>query len=185
MTETKTQSTGWKQVLRIALIPILAVVLLAVCFWPDAEEMPETSQASPTVEDQSKRPIDAPKQNHTIAAATPRKPLPPVTLAEILEHDPFSLPQEVSDELLLGPSPTEEQQAIAEQQRIDEMVGSLQKSELKMVVSGKEGVWAKLGDRIVHEGDEIEPGVRILKITSQGFTLEVSDTVQVEVPQID
>lgn len=185
MSETKTQPKGWKQVLRIALIPILAAVLLAVCFWPNPEEMPDVADAAPTVQGQSEQPSDSPGRNLTIAAASPRKPLPPVTLAEILEHDPFSLPQEVSDELLLGPSPTEEQQAIAQQQRIDEMVGSLQQSKLKMVVSGNEGVWAQLGDRIVHEGDEIEPGVRILKITPQGLTLEVSDTVQVHVPQID
>ncbi len=175
MANPAAKQTARKKAVRIALIPLLVGVLLAVFFWPDDQpDFSEAASPDDNAAQASAMPAGELNTANGLDALATRRQHQPMELSRILEHDPFALPTEVSKELITAATPTEKQAADRERARIAAVVERLQRKKLSVVYRDDKGVSARLGKRVLHEGDEIEAGIRILKITPQGLTLEVT-----------
>jgi hypothetical protein len=183
MANPATQRTTRQNVTRIALIPLLGIVLLAVVFWSDEKDDVPPAASSGETADVSDRDMNSQRSDsRKLGAITEKQELQQVELSDILAYNPFALPEEVSKQLQIETTPSEKEAAEQERKRIASVVEHLQMDKLNVVFQGEEGAAAILGDRVLHEGDEIETGIRIRKITPQGLTLEVSPIVPADSP---
>ena len=177
--------------LMIALIPVLVVVLILVVLWPASEDELQADSASPSQIkteplNTSKSPNNPIEKQSTAAQERPRKVWPEIRLASILKHDPFALAPLMTNYSVKAepkvepadPETTESQiqdDRAQRKQRLQERIAVLQAKQVSAVFRNEAGIAAIIDSKIVHEGDLLEDGVRIVKIRPDGIVLEIED----------
>ncbi len=179
------RTPAWK----IALIPLLTIVLVWNLSAGDQKPLEATTAAENTAaENTAAEKTAAEKTAETVSTASldsareepgrnfrhfDANPWPAVDSAKIAEFDPFALDGELAQRSIL-PSAVEKPLAAAidedlTAQQIEETLSNLQ---LQGILNGSNGPAALVNSRIVRIGDEIQPGLRVVEITSAGIVVE-------------
>ncbi len=180
MAEIKESLRAIQQPARIALIPILLAVLAGTLHWSsNGDEIASNDSTGTEIDSDA---TSTSKDSVPQATVDPtferrRKTLATIGLGDILEHNPFALPQESGS--LLKPEPNEsivkQDQVDQKRRRIEEVVRKILSEKIDLVFQDEHGTAARLGTRIVHVGEELEEGIRIVEITLQGLVLQVPE----------
>lgn len=161
----KTTTPAWK----MALIPVLVVVLFKVL-------RPTTSETTPP---EARAIVEAESPSST-SAARPLPILPELSLDEALAFDPFNklaLPVRVIEE---PPPVTVEPGAEALPKTADvkpavDRTATLRQLKVSAVFSGPKGSVAIIDSKTVRVGDLLSPGVRVVEIRGTDVILRVED----------
>ncbi len=170
-TATRRATPAWK----IALIPILTIVLLWNLSTGDEEPLGAATVAETADETGSTNSLDSsPAPSELQPAPFDTKPWPAVDSETIAEFDPFALSGELEQRSTVPSAPELPQPVAAidekqSEQRIQEALSHLQ---LQGIFNGKNGPAALIDSRIVRVGDEIKPGLRVVQITASGIVVE-------------
>jgi len=174
---------------KIALIPVLGILLIGAVFWPANEENTSSGENSSTNSD-SAQPEAATNGSNAVETGTEAirspKVWPRIALAEILSFDPFSLPKSFSSQLDADESASEvdpnQQAAVAETiatpdetdelERLDQLKESLEQHTVSVIYYSEQGAVALINSKLVREGDLLVDGVRVLKIGPKGVIVE-------------
>ena len=179
--------------IKLALIPVLGLVLLAVLFSSGEEASSSEPYVDPYANRQSSSGLQNTKDSQVYQRRTDIQ-WPERTLDTIVSHNPFVLVTDNSDSS--NPHPNEKQQELfdgsrqaaiesgasddqinqeleAERIRIQTRIQAVQNQRVSMIFQGPKGMTAMLGDRLISEGDLLEDGIRVTHITNAGITLSV------------
>ncbi len=178
-TTAKPKTAGDK--IKLGIIPVLAVTLFLVLRSPDQETGDSTAiaaGAAPVALVGS--PAPGPSAN-----SPARQPTvwPQLSLQQILDHNPFSLPEQLAPPKVIAPEddpagtrpvvtpeddpqahepePTPEEIEAALRQ---ELLEKLEKTEMTAFYQSQRGTVAIVGDKVLHEGDVIDGAVKVVKI---------------------
>lgn len=186
------QSASRKKVIKIALVPLLAVVLAVVLFGQDdgdgatddLVEQPNGDNLAMVAGDADWA-SDSDAAGHQRAAVGQKKSPLTLSIERVLDSNPFKLPatlimqpQDAGD---TGPEQTEEiddtgAELDAEEEGNTEMAGlveSLKQKTASIIVSGANGPVAFIDSRRLAVGDYLQEGVRIVEIRSNGVIVEI------------
>ena len=186
---SRTSATSRAPAWKIALIPLLTIVLVWNLSPGDQEPLEAATAAEKTAAENTAA------ENTAEAASTASldsvreepgrnfrhfdtKPWPAVDSQSIAEFDPFALAGELAQRSTL-PSAVEKPLAAAidedlTAQQIEETLSNLQ---LQGILNGSNGPAALVNSRIVRIGDEIKPGLRVVEITSAGIVMEPANSL--------
>jgi hypothetical protein len=163
---------------KLALIPGLIVVLIVVLL-PRSEEEP-LAVATPA-------PASSAAGPKLSKPALP--PLPNVELAEALEYDPFSLPQSLQNMVQLPAEAAAASQAdanaMAREQKLAEQQAQLEglrQLKVSLVLKTSQGTAAVINSQVVRVGDELQPGIRVVKIENDRVTVRLEPAVEESQP---
>lgn len=182
MNQFKTNTSGKHSKLKVALIPLLLLVLLYVLFQSDEKpadySSAKTKEVVQTEDEKTNLPV-----KRTID-------LPTISLAEITQHDPFRLlpvlqkkivkqdvTSEATDNQQKQQQDTEYLQAI-EDQRLAEIKAGLETQSVSGVILSPTSRAAIINSKVYHEGDYLEEGLRVVKINADGITVEIETPAQ-------
>ena len=176
--------------LKLALIPVLVVILLLVLVWPSAgDKLTADDSETAGQETQQSHRTDAITEGDaagpsSVSMQRTQKTWPAIGLTSILKHDPFALAPLLTNRRV-GVVPQEGQQQNQETtdtshqeeqiKRLMERIATLQQKQVSVVFRSESGTAALIDSKIVHEGDLLEDGVRIVKIRSDGIVLQIQD----------
>lgn len=161
-----------REKLKLALIPVLGIVLLYVLMAPEEGADPAaavTLSASPPASPAAASPVELPQ-------ATPpkqsRSQWPQLALEQILDHNPFAFPIELvptvptstADLPPAEPDPVLEEPEEPETDFRQELLKQLQATPIAAYYQSKQGAVAMVGDRLLREGDVIEEAVEVQQI---------------------
>jgi hypothetical protein len=162
---SKQQIPAWK----VALIPGLVVVLVIVLL-PKSEEEPLSVAVA-----QASSPSEPKKLNRS---ALP--PLPTVELAEALEYDPFQLPESLQALVQLPADIADADQDAADAQIRERELAAhqtrmegLRQLKVSLVLRTSQGTAAVVNSQVVRVGDELQPGIRVVKIENDSVTVRL------------
>lgn len=176
--------------LKLALIPVLVVILLLVLVWPSASDgLPADDSETAGQEAQQSDRTDAVTEGDaagpsSVSMQRTQKTWPVIGLASILKHDPFALEPLLANRTLgvlsqEGPQQNQETTVSSYQKehikRLKERIATLQQKQVSVVFQSESGTAAIIDSKIVHEGDLLEDGVRIVEIRSDGIVLQIQD----------
>ena len=179
--------------LKLALIPVLVLILILVFVWPSADDVlpADNSETVRQGTQQSHRTDATTEGNAAGLSSVPmertQKTWPAIRLASILKHDPFALAPLLANQTVAVVSQEEPQQNQEttgtshqderEEQikRMKERIATLQQKQVSVVFRSESGTAAIIDSKIVHEGDLLEDGVRVVKIRSDGVVLQIQD----------
>lgn len=176
MSKPPSPTSRWK----VALIPALLAVLGYV-LWPAGSSAPDSSTGTTT-----------PAESAAASAATKAvfmPPLPHFDVRAAIEFNPLRTPNPIRD-LVLGipdPEPQPEDTAkLLEQEtlsRREQILAQVKRLKVSTILSGKEGMAAIVGSKVVRVGDQIEPGVSVIRIDAGGVLVRVEVDAQSELEQ--
>lgn len=168
VSQNTTKQTSWaKRGMAAALAAVLAVLVGQEFFVASTESSPDPGPARP-------------KQKESLAPQNSNdRPPVRIPIETALEHDPFQLPTAILaqiDAQRQQEQPTSEESPAKEAKNQDDersrqALIRLRQDGIKMIVETDRGRAALVGDRIVHEGDNID-GFRVVRITKDGIDLE-------------
>ena len=195
MVESTTAPASTLGRLKLASIPVLVVIMLLVLVWPSAGDglPPDDSETARHATQQSHR-TDAITEGDaagpgpsSVSMQRTQKTWPAIGLATILKHDPFALPPLLANRTLGAVSQEGSQQNQGttdtthqdeREERIKQLkirIATLQQKQVRVVFRSESGTAALIDSKIVHEGDLLEDGVRIVEIRSDGVVLQIQD----------
>lgn len=179
--------------LKMAAIPVLAVILLLVVFRSDPESAEAEATAAAPAGGETPAPVvktGAPK-----TAAEPPPAWPRISLQHVLQHDPFGLPDEWKPRTESSPERTQQKLAaqaeaaeaeeaaarrlVEEQQQREAQERAARAARLQswrdkrvsLIYMGPKGRTAVVDGRIVAVGDRLDEDIRVLEITSDEIVL--------------
>ena len=173
--------------LKLALIPVLVVIFILVLVWPSTgDNLPADDLETAGQETQQSHRTDALTEGDaagpsSVSMQRTQKTWPVIGLASILKHDPFALAPLLASRTVGVVSQEGPQQKIDSSQqeelikRLEERIATLQQKQVSVVFQSESGTVAIIDSKIVHEGDLLEDGVRIVKIRSDGVVLQIQD----------
>ena len=167
--------------LKLALIPVLVLILILVFVWPSADDVVSANDTATARRDtqQSHRTNATSEGNaaglSSVAMERTQKTWPAIGLASILKHDPFALAPLLANRTVAvvpqdKPQQNQETTDTSHQdereepiQRLKERIAKLQQKQVSVVFRSESGTAVAIIDsKIVHEGDLLEDGVRIV-----------------------
>ena len=166
------------RLIKIALIPVLAIVLIVVM-------LPGSEQTDPEfgLSDEAQATLDASGTGGTIIEVGPEseaadaRAWPELSLRDILSHNPFEVPRALDPTPDEVPVALEEAAAVAaEQKQAEELSGTiaaLKQTGVGMIFRGKGGTSAMVGSRVIREGDMLGENLRVLRIDEKGVVVDV------------
>ena len=171
--------------LKMALIPLLALLLLYVMFRPK-----ETSTAVPHVAASSKpnRPVKKPNSPEKKAHSQSRHQyvLPQLSIVEITQHDPFRLlplliKEEKTELINPGMIASEEQEQKdaalmrreAEAEKMADMKEALEAQVISGILYSTTNKAAIINSKVYHEGDFLNKDVQVIKINPDGVIVQI------------
>ncbi|MCH7687514.1 MAG: hypothetical protein IH899_12665, partial [Planctomycetes bacterium] len=104
-----------------------------------------------------------------------------------LKHDPFALapllanrtvavvPQDKPQQNQETTDTSHQDEREEQIKRLKERIATLQQKQVSVVFRSESGTAAIIDSKIVHEGDLLEDGVRIVKIRSDGIVVQIQD----------
>ncbi len=175
---------------KVALIPMLGIVLIGVVFWPANEENTSSGKNGSTNSDSEALEAAALGSNAVATEAEAnrsKKVWPRIALAEILSFDPFSLPLSFSSQPVADKSASDvdsdRQAATAKTaaapdetddlERLEQLKESLERHTVSVIYYSEQGAVALIDSKLVREGDLLADGVRVLKIGPKGVIVEI------------
>ena len=193
MVESTTAPASTLGRLKLASIPVLVVIMLLVLVWPSAGDglPPDDSETARHATQQSHR-TDAITEGDaagpsSVSMQRTQKTWPAIGLASILKHDPFALapllanrtvavvPQEEPQQNQETTDTSHQDEREEQIKRLKERIATLQQKQVSVVFRSESGTAAIIDSKIVHEGDLLEDGVRIVKIRSDGIVVQIQD----------
>lgn len=147
-----------REQLKLALIPMLGLVLLAVLFWPSGEkEQPVVTRSA--------RPVLTPT-NSTQPLLAHQPNWPKVRLEDVTAFSPFDPPAPAA--------PIPSVATNTEQENVEEeiMPKPVLIGKLQAVYQTADGMVAILNSRIVRVGDRLPNGSLIVEITEQSILVD-------------
>lgn len=166
MSASPSSTPRWK----VALIPILLVVFGYV-LWPAADRIPGVAPGGHVA--------TATAQVSPSGKGVVVPPLPKFDVEVAVGFNPFQTPTAIRD-LIHGIPELEQVDSAAELLAAQEQVSQqearmdkLRRLKVSLILSGKEGKAAIVGSKIVRVGDQIEPGVRVVRIDDGGLLLRM------------
>ncbi len=194
MVKSTTKPPSKRERLKLALIPVLVLILILVFVWPSAEDVLPADDSETASEDtqQSHRTDATTEGNAAGLSSVPmertQKTWPAIGLASILKHDPFALAPLLANRTVAvvpqkdpqqnqGTTDTSHQNEREKPiQRLKDRIATLQQKQVSVVFRSESGAAAAIIDsKIVHEGELLEDGVRIVKIRPDGVVLRIQD----------
>ena len=198
MAESKSQTKVPTSRVKLALIPVLALILVVVLVWPDDKPHCGNSNkgtnavaVSQTVASTKSASRNQPGQ---VSRVLPHqaKVWPEIAIEEILRHDPFALPSPLSRGRQLADLQDDEEKlrekadlqddkeklrkkADERARELKQMIETLKQKRVSVVFRTKQGAAAVIGSRLVREGGLFEEGLRIVEIRQDGVILEMED----------
>ena len=187
MADSSTSQPCWTQRVKVALIPALALVLVSVV-WPSEDETAATmdmESGGPHVAD-SREAI--PQQNGGVPTSElirgQSRPWPAITLANVVQHDPFAVPPALlrlttapgagfEDTQGAPPKHSKGTERADRLSQLQERIETLKKRQVSALLRGSKGATAIIDSKVVHEGDLLEDGVRVVEIGPNGVVLEI------------
>ncbi len=172
--------------LKLGLIPVLALVMYFVISSSD-DESPAISAADDV--ESAPGAIDADDERPATQPMRLRaRSLPQLPMAGILQHDPFAFPAAFSQRINpANPVPGQETvdttkvettvgnlESAAQSVATPQKLAALQQRRVTMFLRDRQGPAAVIGTKVVHVGDLLEDGVRVVEISSKGVVLEVT-----------
>jgi hypothetical protein len=181
MTTQNRSATRPAHKVKLALIPVLAIVL-AWLIWPRDNPSEPVTDPDPA----------SPKAVPTIAAAAPEssireKPLvapvawPQFNLSSTMAYDPFALPLALSR--LMAPTeaalpdvelPTSFDGRVEEKRR--QRLASLEQKRISAILIDDLGRSAVIDGQVLREGDLVEEGIRVNAIDADGVVFRIDET---------
>lgn len=170
--------------LKLGAIPVLAIVMYFVLTSPSDDVGASAAKVKgATPPDPDPAAGEQPPTDPTKFVRT--RSLPEQSLTAILQHDPFAFPT-----ALLPPAPVEQTsdaevapvsvEPVVEQQVIPDQgvatpqkLAALQRHRVTMFLRDRQGPAAVIDQRVVHVGDLLEEGIRVVEISPSGVVLEV------------
>ena len=193
MVESTTTPPSKLARLKLALIPVLVLILILVFVWPSADDvLPADDSETARQDTQQSHRTDASTESHAAGPSfgpieRAQKTWPTIGLASILKHNPFALPPLLANhavaaipdnELQRDQQTTEtvnQDERQARTNRLKEQMATLRQKQVSVVSRSQSGTAAIIDSKIVHEGDLLEDGVRIVKIRPDGVVLQIQD----------
>ncbi len=179
--------------LKLALIPVLVLILILALVWPSADDvLPANDSETARQNTQKSHRIDATTEGDAAGPSSvpierTQKTWPAIGLASILKHDPFALapllanrtvavvPQEEPQQNQETTDTSHQDEREEQIKRMKERIATLQQKQVSVVFRSESGTAAIIDSKIVHEGDLLEDGVRIVNIRSDGVVLRIQD----------
>lgn len=183
MPDSQAKPAARNSLYKIALIPVLVVVLMVVV-WPSSDEDLEPEIGLSDEAQQALAEITEARENGERATAqkgsgdNAARPLPDLSLHEILKHNPFELPDELDPEPDVDVAVELEKAALQKaesdkQAQLDELVATLRQNGVNMIFESEAGRSALVGTKVVTEGDMLTENLRVLRIDDTGIVLSV------------
>ena len=190
---TTTLPSKWRR-LKLALIPVLVLILILVLVWSPADDVLVANESETARQDtQQSHQTDATSKGDAAGSSSVpmerrQKTWPAIGLASILKHDPFALapllahravavvPQHEPQQNQNTTDTSHQNEREKPIQRLKERIATLQQKQVSVVFRSESGAAAAIIDsKIVHEGELLEDGVRIVKIRPDGVVLRIQD----------
>jgi hypothetical protein len=203
MTVEQPRRAARGKAVRVALIPCLALILIVLLLTGgDREAASETDPGPsggnpPAAASAHASPRPDPAEDRRVPGPARRREGPTFELAEILRHNPFSLPAslrpapekpaaaaarrtpESTDSPVDPPAKAEEQapdkagndtNVVAQ---LNQRIAALERLSTAAIVSGPQGAMAIIDSRLVAVGDDLQDGVRVVEIRPDGVIVEL------------
>ena len=188
MAESSTSTRKPANRLKLALIPVLALALLGILS-SSGDEAPAAMEDAVTSDSATAESVTSEDDvAQAVATAKQRKiSWPQITLAGVLQHDPFALPPALSQ--LVTPAASEEQQQngpddksassneesveAAAAEDMQQKMAALQQRHVSVLLRSAKGLAAVIDSKVVHEGELLENGVRVVEIGRDGVILQI------------
>ena len=148
--------------IKLALIPVLGLILVAIAFWPAKTEGVPASAATSSLSAAN----SAAALNQTAAGPSPI--WPEIRLDDLVAHNPFEPRSVPVPKEMPAASPT----AAGNPDPAPAEPPAHPPGQLQAIYHDARGAAAILDSQIVRVGDVLEDGSRIVAITSQGIELE-------------
>lgn len=173
MANTPRTPKRFREKVKLALIPLLSAILLAVLSDDGETPSPEATPAvALALRSSSATPTrSSPGMAGRTNSSRPQE-WPTMPLGEILAHNPFAFP----DALLPVPAepPPVPQRPVTledvESANRQELLDQWQSAQITAFYRSKEGPVAIVRSRVLSEGDVLEGGLRVIEIRPDGIT---------------
>lgn len=169
---------------KLGLIPVLVGVLVWV-IWPAGDDSPRVATAAKKPKPAANPQAEKPRKMSQLPW---EKDWPEYELAEILETNPFALPRELHKLTYRPPvvadtvvqvqpveADSEEERREAAAEQLEARMAVIRKKQVSALFINSAGRSALVGSKVLHEGDLLEEGVRIVKISHDGITVQFED----------
>lgn len=164
---------------KLALIPVLGLVLVYLVFGSGSSESPAVPTAPPPSTGQPSAPDrpDLAVQNVTANAEQRTVDWPQRSLQDILRHDPFRIRQAVDPAVASEMRGSDEQNAPPEQvSEASLLVGRFAGKVPELVLESRHGTSAVIDGQTLREGDVLDGVARVVSIRPEGIVFELVGT---------
>jgi hypothetical protein len=172
MSQASRSKIPWERA-KLALIPVLLLVLAGVLYWPSDDS---AAESVPTLVTQPAVPSLGQSTTHPANATKPKIRWPEYSLNEVIAFSPFDpLPMDEGTQAALASAdsvqPSDAGGALPSPSQ--PTTKTLKAETLQAIYHDGRTAVALINSRLVRPGDLLEEGVRVVEITSAGVVVEV------------